>query len=247
MPGVAPKDHTPWPLGYQLGARSERDSALVRWLGMRLLRRRSRLAIVLGVGALAAGAAAGAIVAAHDDGSRPAAATTGEYAPITVSRQALQTAGGALLSDPEAGVQVYLTTVVTQLPGKHRYRITISNTSNVGFINSFEWHPPSGIRIMRLVGESEGRCVVSGLTGFGGNQFKSVVLYPNISCHGIRLKPPRCTCLGDGGSMSFAFVADRPMGLAGTARMTTATLTYDPIPSYLKSAPTAQNGSAASG
>ena len=82
-------------------------------------------------------------------------------------------------------------------------------------------------------GSSDGQCALTGLTGFGGNQFKTVLLHPNIECGKVNLKPPSCTCLGDGGSITISFTADRDMPAVGTARMISATLVLDPIPSYL--------------
>jgi hypothetical protein len=77
------------------------------------------------------------------------------------------------------------------------------------------------------------------VTGFGGNQFQTVLLYPNITCSKVHLKPPSCTCLGDGGNVDISFVADRPLGGTGTTRMISARLVLHQIPSYLK----AQTGS----
>ena len=38
------------------------------------------------------------------------------------------------------------------------------------------------MRVVKVLGSSEGRCRLTGLTGFGGNQFPTLVLYPNIFC-----------------------------------------------------------------
>jgi hypothetical protein len=196
-------------------------------------RAHSKLAIALGVLALVAVGAVTAVVVAARGGGTSKVATTGEFAPISVSRPVVPTLAGAVVQDPESGVTNHLSTMILQLPGVHRYRITITNTSNLGFINSFEWYPPIGVRIMRVTGSSAGDCALSGLTGFGGNQFKTVLLHPNITCTKVNLKPPSCTCLGDGGSMSISFVADREMPAVGAARMISATLVREPIPSYL--------------
>jgi hypothetical protein len=139
---------------------------------------------------------------------------------------------GALVSDPESSSQTNLTTSVSQLPGAHRYKITVTNTSNIGYIDSFQWYPPTGVRILQVLGSSQGNCGLAGLTGFGGDQFKTVLLYPSVSCEQVKLKPPSCTCLGDGGAVDISFVADRTMGGTGWARMISATLVLKPIPSY---------------
>ena len=83
-----------------------------------------------------------------------------------------------------------LSTTLTPLPGTHRYRVTISNTSNLGAINSFQWYPPTGVHIVKVVGSTEGRCTLTGLKGFGGNQFPTVVLYPNVFCDKLDLEGP---------------------------------------------------------
>jgi len=131
-------------------------------------------------------------------------------------------------------VQPDFNTMLSKLPGRHRYGITISNTSNLGFIDSFQWYPPTGVRVVKVIRSDVGRCELTGVTGFGGNQFKTVVLYPNIVCENVHLKPPSCTCLGDGGSVTISFVVDRDMPASGVARLISATLVLRPIPGFLK-------------
>ena len=74
----------------------------------------------------------------------------------------------------------------------------------------------------------------SGLSGFGGNEFKTVVLYPNILCEKVNLKPPSCTCAGDGGSMTISFVLNTSTGYSGSARVLAATPVLKIIRSYAK-------------
>jgi hypothetical protein len=163
-------------------------------------------AIVLGVWVLAvAGAVTAAVMVADGAGGSPTAATTGSNAPIKISRQRIRQVGGGISGDVDAGVLTNLSTMLTQLGGRHHYGITITNTSNLGFIDSLEWYPPIGVRIVKVTADSQGRCRLTGVTGIGGNQFKTAVLYPNIVCENVDLKPPSCTCLGDGGSVTFAF------------------------------------------
>jgi hypothetical protein len=96
------------------------------------------------------------------------------------------------------------------------------------------------VHIVKLIGNSEGNCTLTGLTGFGGNQFPTLVLYPDVFCDNVDLKPPSCTCLGDGGTMTISFVTEEDYGGgAGEFRMHTATLVRDRIPSYLKPGSTA--------
>jgi hypothetical protein len=197
------------------------------------LRSHSRLAGVLGVCVLAVvGVVVAATVAPAGGRGTSAIQTTGDYAPISVQRPRLHILAGSLVSDPEAGIQNNLTTALSQLPGSNRYRITVTNTSNIGFIDAFQWYPPTGIHIVKVLGSSAGRCELSGLTGFGGSQFQTVLLYPNISCEKVGLKPPTCTCQGDGGSVDVSFASDKPMSATGTSRMISARLVLHPIPSY---------------
>jgi hypothetical protein len=176
-----------------------------------------------------------AIVISTGGHREPPVATTGAYAPITVSRPKLHLLAGSVVADPEAGVQNNLTTSVFHHPGSNHYRITVTNSSNIGFIDSFQWYPPWGVHIVRVTGSSVGHCAIDGVSGFGGNQFQAVLLYPNIFCEKVGLKPPSCTCQGDGGSVDISFVSDRPMGATGTARLVSAQLVLRPIPSYLNS------------
>ena len=83
---------------------------------------------------------------------------------------------------------------------------------------------------MKVLGSSAGHCELSGLTGFGGNQFSTVLLYPNISCEQVDMKPPSCTCQGDGGTVDVSFVTDRSMSATGTARMISARARAAPDP-----------------
>src|SRR5581483_6524108 len=94
---------------------------------MSMLRARWKLVAVIGASVVAAAGVAAGVLATRGGSSSPALRTTGLFAPITVTRPKLYTAGGALLNDPDAAEQTYLSTMVTQLPGSDRYRLTISN------------------------------------------------------------------------------------------------------------------------
>ena len=81
----------------------------------------------------------------------------------------------------------------------------------------------------------EGHCTLTGLKGYGGNQFPTVVLYPNVLCDKLDLEAPSCTCQGDGGAVTISFVTDKEYrGGFGELRMHKATLAFERIPSYLK-------------
>ena len=126
---------------------------------------------------------------------------------------------------------MYFSTALTFLPGTHRYRMTISNISNLGAINSFQWYPPTTNHIVKLLGSTEGACTLRGLTGFGGNQFPSLVLHQNVLCDRLDLKPPSCTCRGDGGAMTISFVTDKEFSAGDVdLRVRTATLVFPPHP-----------------
>ena len=109
--------------------------------------------------------------------------------------------------------------------------MTVFNTSSLGAINSFQWYPPVGVRILKVLGSTEGSCNLTGLTGFGGNQFPTIVLYPNIFCDQLDLHPATCICAGDGGSVAISFVTDKPIAVEeGELRLRAASLAFDKIP-----------------
>jgi hypothetical protein len=201
---------------------------------MRFRGRRSTRAIAaVGVLALAAAGVLVAVFAVGHGSSEPAALpTTGQFATITVTRLPVVTVGGAILSDPDPVNQEWLTSTITPLSGRNHYRLTITNTSNIGFITAFQVYPPNGVHILKIDGSSTGRCSLGGLSGFGGNQFH-VVLFPNILCNRVDLKPPSCSCRGDGGSMTISFVTDGGPVTGMQARLISATPVLKVIPSFV--------------
>ena len=190
-------------------------------------------ASVLAVCALAVGGAIVALIVTEGGHqTTPRASTTGPLSPITVKRPSVPIIAGGIPVDLEPVIEPKdFGTALTFLPGKHRYRITISNVSNLGAINSFQWYPPTKTHILKLLGSSAGNCTLRGLTGFGGNQFPGLVLHQNVLCDKLDLKPPSCTCRGDGGTMTISFVTDKEY-LAGDVdlRVRTATLPFHRIP-----------------
>jgi hypothetical protein len=195
---------------------------------------------VLGLCALAVvGVAVAVFLVGRGGGSGGDAAvrtmpTTGAFAPITVAKPNIPLVGGVFLGDPTADTGGDMQVVLTNLPGKNHYKLTFSNTSGIGFIDAFQWYPPPGVQVLRVTGQTAGTCALVGLTGFGGNQFKTVVLHPNIMCRGVRMKPPSCTCKADGGEASVSFVATDNPGLSGVARVMAMTPTLKVIPSYVQ-------------
>jgi hypothetical protein len=206
---------------------------------MRRPRGRAKLASALVACAAAVGGVIAALVLGHESTARTP--TTGPWAPITVVRPKLPVIGGGIPVDIDPMVHRNdLSMTLASLPGTHRYRVTISNVSNLGAVNAFQWYPPAGVHIVKLIDNSEGRCTLTGLTGFGGNQLPTLVLYPDIFCSKLDLEAPSCTCLGDGGAMTISFVTEKDYaGGAGELRMRAATLVFDRIPGYLKPGSTA--------
>jgi hypothetical protein len=185
------------------------------------------------VGVVAVAGAIAAIAVAHGgQQTAPRAPTTGPLAPLKVTRPSVPVIGGGIPVDLDPVVEPkYFSTALTYLPGTHRYRLTIANASSLGAINSFQWYPPIGTHIVKLLGSSAGACTLRGLTGFGGNQFPTLVLHQNVLCDKLDLKPPSCTCSGDGGAVSISFVTDKQY-LAGDVdlQVRTATLVFHRIP-----------------
>ena len=216
---------------------------------MRPRRRREKVGLVLAGCAVALAGAVTALVVPNVgyesttygglETTAPAP-TTGAWTPIVVKRPKLPVIAGGIPVDidPSTSRSDFSTTLFPL--GARRYRMTIFNTSSLGAINSLQWYPPTGVRIVKLVGTSEGRCRLTGLKGFGGNQFPTVVLYPNVLCEKLDLEPPSCTCLGDGGTMTISFVTDNEYGGgSGELRMHKATLVFDRVPTYIKPGSTA--------
>jgi hypothetical protein len=188
---------------------------------------------VLVVGTLAVGGAIAALIVTHGGQPKtPRAPTTGPLAPLTVPRPSVPVIGGGIPVDLEPVIEPkYFGTALTILPGTHRYRLAISNASSLGAINSFQWYPPTATHVVKLLGSSAGSCTLRGLKGFGGNQFPTLVLHQSVLCDKVDLKPPSCTCRGDGGAMTISFVTDKEY-LAGDVdlRVRTAALAFDRIP-----------------
>jgi hypothetical protein len=206
---------------------------------MRRPRGLAQLALALLACVVVVGVIAAVIVTKDGDGS--AAPTTGQWAPITVTRPDVPIIGGGIPVDLDPMVhRDDLSFTLAPVAGTRRYQVTIANISDLGAINSFQWYPPRGVRVLEVLGSTQGHCTLTGLTGYGGSQFPTVVLYPNVRCDKLDLKPPSCTCLGDGGQVTITFITDREYaGGAGEIRMRTASLVLNRIPDYLKPASTA--------
>ncbi len=183
--------------------------------------------------ALAIGGAVAALILT-EGGSQatPRASTTGPLAPYTVTRPTVPVIGGGIPVDLDPLIEPkFFATALTYLPGKNRYRLTISNASSLGAITSFQWYPPTTTHILKVLGSTAGTCTLGGLTGFGGEQFPTLVLHQNVRCDKLDLKPPSCICRGDGGSMTISFVTNKQY-VAGDVdlRVRAATLVFHRIP-----------------
>jgi hypothetical protein len=183
--------------------------------------------------ALALGGAVTALILTEGESqATPRASTTGPLAPYTVTRPNVPVIGGGIPVDLDPLIEPkFFETALTYLPGKNRYRLTISNASSVGAITSFQWYPPITTHILKVLGSTAGNCTLGGLKGFGGNQFPTLVLHQNVLCDKLDLKPPSCICSGDGGAVTISFVTDKQY-LAGDVdlRVRTATLVFHRIP-----------------
>jgi hypothetical protein len=178
------------------------------------------------------GALVALVVSGGGHHGTPRAATTGPLSPLVVKRPSVPVIGGGIPVDLDPVIEPkYFSTALTFLPGKNRYRLTISNVSNLGAIHSFQWYPPLAVHILKVLGSTEGTCTLRALSGFGGNQFPTVQLHPNVLCDRLDLKPPSCICRGDGGALSISFVTDKEFGAGDVdLKVRSATLAFHPIP-----------------
>ena len=208
---------------------------------MRPRRPRARLALLLVVVCIVAAAGVVATLRLGDDGNKGTrvqttgiAPTTGLWKPIAVVRPKVPIIAGGIPVDVDPSTsRTDFSTTLSPL-GANRYRMTVFNTSTLGAVNSFQWYPPTGVRVVKVIASTAGRCVVAGLNGFGGNQFPTIVLYPNIFCDKLDLKPATCTCRGDGGEVTISFETNKGIAVnEGEFRLRTATVAFDPIPTYL--------------
>jgi hypothetical protein len=89
--------------------------------------------------------------------------------------------------------------------GPTTWQLVIQNTSRVGYIDSIYWKPPPGATITSVTSSSRGSC--------------SLASDGEISCEGLNLKPPTCTCL-PGGTATVNFVMTEPNNYRGGGRST---------------------------
>jgi hypothetical protein len=165
--------------------------------------------------------------------------TTGSYAPIKPAPILRHNENGI---DPgvlsRSGSDVV--TVLRSLGRDHddggdvvkRYELLVMNTSSIGYIDSFSWDPPPGATIVDIGGTSAGTCNLS-----------NNAIFCNAS-----LRPPSCTCKGDGGRMTIDFTLTVPKDTSGHPTQHGATgaslnvETQTPVPYVIPSSPSERPG-----
>ena len=114
--------------------------------------------------------------------------TTGQWAPITVTRPNVPVIGGGVPVDidPDGAPGRPQPRRSLRCPARiaTRSRSRTSRTSVPSTRSSGIRRP--GCASSSCTGSTQGHCTLTGLKGFGGNQFPTVVLYPNISLRQAR-------------------------------------------------------------
>jgi hypothetical protein len=167
--------------------------------------------------------------------------TTGGYAPITVPEPPLGPVARAEGVEPQTlakqGTDLQMAMAQT---GPHRYRLTVVNSSDIGYINAFYWSVPSGVSIAKITsvgGTGRGQCVLSNSANSGATEPRTLLAPKEIMCEGLNLRPPTCLCLNDGGEIIISFIANAFPGYSGSFVITSATPVLKVIPSSLQPAP----------
>jgi hypothetical protein len=63
--------------------------------------------------------------------------------------------------------------------GNDRFELSIQNTSRIGYLETFDWRPPSGDTIESVTESSSGSCSLTD---------------GQLHCESLHLKPPACLC-----------------------------------------------------
>jgi hypothetical protein len=109
-------------------------------------------------------------------------------------------------TQPESAQDAWVT--IRPLDSGH-FRLTVINTSAIGFINDFSWAPPPGMTITSVTSSSTGRCTLEA---------------QRIAC-AANLTPPKCTCR-PGGKIVVDF--------KGHAKQPKANVNYGVVHSYVE-------------
>jgi hypothetical protein len=130
--------------------------------------------------------------------------------------------------DDTAASSPQFNTSIAFLGGGH-FRLTVTNGSDLGFLNSFTWVHPPQMTITAVKSSSSGTCRL--LSG-------------DIVCTGMAIKPPKCSCLPGGlASVRFDGHIKTAPGQSyggvqhGWLRIGNVTPVPYTIPSYLGAAP----------
>lgn len=152
-------------------------------------------------GWLATGALVGCLLAGCGGRTESTPSPGGGVAPI----KARPLIGQEFRVDPDQGPEASadLLTTLHSLGGD-KYRLEVTNTGSVGFVNSFTWFPGPGTRIVAVSNSHVDNSAAKDACALANG---------NIACV-LSLKPPTCTCRGDGGTVSIDFTAKA----GGTAR-----------------------------
>jgi len=135
-------------------------------------------------------------------------------------------AAGVDPDDTAASSPVFSSSILSL--GGNRYRLTVTNGSDLGFLNSFTWVHPPQLTITNVGKSTSGRCVLD---------------HGDISCTDMAIKPPKCTCRAGGrASVDFAArIAASPGTQAGLRngwlRIDDVTPVPYTIPSFIGPAP----------
>ena len=101
------------------------------------------------------------------------------------------------------------TSVLRSLPD-NRYELSVTNTSDTGFINEFSWLPPGGMEVVHVLRSTTGHCALSGTATWNplapaGNDGAVNSSAREIVCD-VVLAPPKCSCR-PGETMTVDFTA----------------------------------------
>jgi hypothetical protein len=110
-------------------------------------------------------------------------------------RTLILTTGAALaLVVPAANAATDAVTIIRPLnPMAGKYQVEVENTSDIGYINTFNWVPPNEMTIIAITSTKGGTCHLT----------NNVIMCTGAK-HGIA--PPKCTCHA-GGRMTVNFTA----------------------------------------
>jgi hypothetical protein len=151
---------------------------------------------------------------------------------VKIRRLILTTGAILALAAPAAYASIDATTILRPLnPIAGKYQVEVENTSDIGFINTFNWVPPSQLTIIAITSTKGGTCHLA-------NNL--------IMCSGGKqgIAPPTCSCHA-GGRLTVNFTATgysptfnghwwTYWGIGSSTNITSMTPVPYHIPSYLQ-------------